>query len=169
MRCAADLSELSAAAVERPSLLTHPAFPLLLVGGLASGGAAAWRFYNSPLARVNALWAVGALAVYWFSTSGGMYNIIRGVPLVTANREGRMIWWLDGRSGQLGAEGFVMGSSYMLFSALLASLTYVAPRVKSAGARGVLSLVLVIAAALTALRILAAYKNKTGMSMRTFF
>jgi hypothetical protein len=76
---------------------------------------------------------------------------------------------LQGRSGQLGAEGFVMGSSYLFFSTTLASLTYVVPRIRSSSARGIVSLVLVLLAAFTAMRILSTYGNKTGIHMRTFF
>lgn len=76
---------------------------------------------------------------------------------------------VQGRSGQLGAEGFVMGSSYLFFSTTLASLTYVVPRIRSATVRGVASLVLVLLAAFTAMRILAVYGSKSGIHMRTFF
>jgi oligosaccharyltransferase complex subunit gamma len=76
---------------------------------------------------------------------------------------------LQGRSGQLGAEGFVMGSSYLFFSTTLASLTYVVPRIRSSAARGVASLVLVLLAAFTAMRILSTWSSKSGIHMRTFF
>jgi oligosaccharyltransferase complex subunit gamma len=80
-----------------------------------------------------------------------------------------MSFLLQGRSGQLGAEGFVMGSSYLFFSTTLASLTYVVPRIRGSAARGVASLVLVLLAAFTAMRILSTYANKSGIHMRTFF
>lgn len=83
------------------------------------------------------------------------------------------MWWyvvaLQGRQGQLGAEGFIMGSSYIFFSTTLASLTYVVPKIKNTQARAVISLGLVLVAALSAYRILETYHAKSGMRMRSFF
>jgi multisubunit Na+/H+ antiporter MnhG subunit len=62
-----------------------------------------------------------------------------------------------------------MGSSYIFFSTMLASLTYVVPRIRSSSARTVASLALVLLAAFSAHRILEAYHTKSGMRMRTFF
>ncbi len=35
------------------------------------------------------MYVVGALFVFWFSVSGGMHNIIRGVPLYYFNQQGQ--------------------------------------------------------------------------------
>jgi hypothetical protein len=61
-----------------------------------------------------------------------------------------------------------MGSSYILFSTTLASLTYVVPRIRHSVARAAASVVLVAAAAFMAHRILDAYHSKSGMRMRSF-
>lgn len=61
-----------------------------------------------------------------------------------------------------------MGSSYIFFSSTLASLTYVVPRINNTQARAVISLVLVLVAALSAFRILETYHAKSGMRMRPF-
>jgi hypothetical protein len=63
----------------------------------AAGGYAAWLVYNSPIVKITALWALGALAVYWFATSGGMYNIIRGIPLYYRGQNGKLVWWMEVR------------------------------------------------------------------------
>jgi oligosaccharyltransferase complex subunit gamma len=76
---------------------------------------------------------------------------------------------MQGRQGQLGAEGFIMGSSYILFSSFLASLTYVVPKINNVNARAAASLALVLVAALSAYHILEAYHAKSGMRMRSFF
>lgn len=73
------------------------------------------------------------------------------------------------RSGQLGLEGFVMGSSYVLFSACISVMVYGLPHVKDARLRGGLSAAAAAAAALLGLWVFAAYNAKTGMSMRSFF
>lgn len=169
LRCTTGNTGLAGGEVDRPSVLKHPLFPLALLVFIVVGGYVAWIIYNSPIVKITALWALGALAVYWFATSGGMYNIIRGIPLYYRGQNGKLVWWMEGRSGQLGAEGFVMGSSYLFFSTTLASLTYVVPRIRSSAARGVASLVLVLLAAFTAMRILSTWSSKSGIHMRTFF
>lgn len=166
--CVKDRTGLTAAPVDRPSIVKSPLFPLVALAALAGGGAVAWKLYNSPIARQTWVWALGALAVYGFSTSGGMYNIIRGMPLYI-QRGNKIQWWLEGRSGQLGMEGFCMGSSYVVFSALISAMVYGLPHVKDAKVRGGLSVAAAAGAALVGTWIFGAYRGKTGMSMRSFF
>ena len=75
---------------------------------------------------------------------------------------------LQGRQGQLGAEGFIMGSSYIFFSSTLASLTYVVPKINNTTARAAVSFLLVMLAAFSAYHILEVYHTKSGMRMRPF-
>lgn len=97
LRCATGNTGFQAGEVERPSILKHPLFPLGLLAFIIVGGYAAWLIYNSPIVKITALWALGALAVYWFATSGGMYNIIRGVPLYYKGQNGKLVWWTEVR------------------------------------------------------------------------
>eukprot|EP00775_Hariotina_reticulata_P013474 gene13474-13600_t len=168
VQCAAQMSGLEGGEVDRPSILKSPFFPLGLLVFFLVGGYAAWVVYNSPIVRITGLWMLGALAVYCFATGGGMYNIIRGMPLYYRNQQGKLIWWMEGRGGQLGAEGFIMSISYIIFSSAVASLTYVVPKIKNAAARGVVSLVLVLVAAFLAMRILEVWHVKSGLRMRSF-
>lgn len=55
------------------------------------------------------LWALGALVVYGFSTSGGMYNIIRGMPMYYY-KGGKMVWWMEVRGGR--DEGWGPGAGH---------------------------------------------------------
>lgn len=96
LSCFVGKSQLKADKVTRPSILTHPLFPLFAAAFVLTGAYTAWRLYNSPLLRYTALWAVGGLVVFWFSTSGGMYNIIRNVPLYI-HRDGKIVWWMQVR------------------------------------------------------------------------
>ncbi len=52
-----------------------------------------WKLYNAPFMRHTGLYALGSLLVFWFSASGGMYNIIRGMPLYTYQNN-KVVWWL---------------------------------------------------------------------------
>lgn len=96
---------LSHAPIDRPSFVKSPLFPLFALFVLGAGGVVAWRLYNSPLVRMTWLWALGALAVYGFSTSGGMYNIIRGMPMYYRRPGGKIQWWLEVRGGREAGAG----------------------------------------------------------------
>lgn len=54
---------------------------LQVLAVLMGGGAVAYKLYYSPLLKIPALWAAGIIFVFFFSVSGGMHNIIRGVPM----------------------------------------------------------------------------------------
>jgi len=159
------------APVVRPSFVRSPLFPLAFAAAAAGGAAAAWRLHGSALARRRGVWGAGALGVWWFSTSGGMFNIIRGMPLVGADpqRPGRVAWWTSSRSAQLGMEGFVMGSSYVLFSALLGAAVFSAPRLKARGTRGAASAACLGVAWFVLMQILAAYDSKTSLGKQRQF
>jgi oligosaccharyltransferase complex subunit gamma len=161
----------SSAPVDRPSFVKSPMFPLAFAATLAGGAAVAWRLYSSRLARHKGVWGAGALAVWWFSTSGGMFNIIRGMPLIGQDpqRPGRVAWWMGSRSAQFGMEGFVMGSSYVLFSALLGAAVFSAPKLKARGTRGTAALACLAVAWFVLMRILAAYDSKTSLGKQRQF
>ncbi|KXZ42310.1 hypothetical protein GPECTOR_164g152 [Gonium pectorale] len=129
----------AAAPVDRPSIYKSPLFPVFVLGGVLAVAYLAYQVYARGLLRHTLPWAVVSLAVFWFSTSGGMYNIIRGVPFFTRDRNGNLQFFLTSRRGQLGAEGFMLGSLYILVALSLALVTYVAPRIASRVGREALS------------------------------
>jgi oligosaccharyltransferase complex subunit gamma len=74
------------------------------------------------------LYICGSLMVYWFSVSGGMFNIIRQTPFVGIDRRtGKPVVFVGSNSSQVGAEGFIMGSSVVAFGMLLAHFIYLVP------------------------------------------
>lgn len=81
--------------IDRPSFIKSPFFPPFAMVMLAVLGWIGWKIYCSPLVRITALWGIFALTIYWFSASGGMYNIIRGMPMYTYTREGKLRWWME--------------------------------------------------------------------------
>lgn len=68
-----------------PTARLMPVVSLAVLGGVGSVG---YKLYYAPFMRHQALYAAGALVVYWFSVSGGCQA-----------REG---WWGLGRCGCLG-------------------------------------------------------------------
>ena len=165
----ADRAGLKVGKIERPSFVRSPVFPFLALGMLGVAAALGWRLYHAAFMRNLTLWTVGVLFVYWFSVSGGMHNIIRGVPLVYANREGVVQLFMPGAQGQLGAEGFITGTLYLLFALSLSALTYVTPHVKDEMARRVLGYVLLGVAYLSFRQVVVNYTQKTGYRWRTYF
>lgn len=161
-------TSLSFGAIDRPSFVKSPLFPLFALFALAAGGWVAWRLYNSWIVRLTWLWCLGSLVVYGFSTSGGMYNIIRGMPLYMHDRNGKVQWWME-RSGQFGAEGFLMGSSYLFFSGCMSLMVYGLPHVRNPKHRSIASAAALLLGAVVGKGIFGAYASKTGMAMRSFF
>jgi hypothetical protein len=104
-----------------------------------------------------------------FAVSGGLFNIIRGTPMYSFEKDGKPKYFVEGRSYQFGAEGFIMGSLYIAFSFSLVGLMYGAPLVASKQARGVVGIGLVAAAALLLRKIFELYTWKAGYQPTMYF
>lgn len=151
-----------------PPSIAGPLSGVALLALAALGAKPAWRLYNSPLAANKALQAAAALAVWWFAVSAGLYNIIRGMPLVAPGGPGgRPRIFLD-RGGQLGAEGFIMGTLYTAVGLATAGLTHVVPRVAAPGARRVAGFGALAALWFAYSRVASIHAWKTGIAWRTF-
>ena len=147
-----------------PLLSPAQAAALTAAGAAALAAALRWRLYASRWTMFAA-----ALAVLWLSTSGVAYTYIRGMPWTARGQDGRTVYMLSGQRGaQLGAEGLVMGSSYVGVSALALALTHGAPRLRSAWARRVAGYGLAAALGGASLVVLELYAAKTGHRVRAF-
>lgn len=144
-----------------------PFLPLITLGVVGALCALGWQLYQAPFMRWPPLYMAGALVVMWFSVSGGMYNIIRGVPFVGVDRRtGQAQVFMDG-SGQFGAEGFLLGSSYLVSGLLVAALTRVLPQVKDAEQRRVAGWVVLVLLWGCINFVTGMHAGKTGM--RSFY
>lgn len=148
--------------IERPSIFKHPAFPGLIVALVVGLVLLLRLFWVSGVLWHPALYCFGALLVFWFSSSGGMFNIIRGMPFYIRDRDGQIRFFLNSRQAQLGAEGFILGSTYLGFSACVALLTYAVPRISSPQARQGIGYGLVILAAYSVFKTFELHTAKTG-------
>lgn len=103
--------------------------------------------------------------------AGGLYNIIRGVPMVTV-QNGKTVWFMPGQ-GQLGAEGALAGGMYVAFAlccfALLSAPKWFSKLSQSGRAfyRPV-CYALLLAATLLVRSIVAFYTYKTGYRIRFY-
>lgn len=127
--------DLTAGPVVRPTLYNSPSFPFILAAAVMLLGYVAYLLWMTSFIRHPAIWATVSMAVFWFSASGGMFNIIRGMPLFIRDKNGRLQFFLGNRGAQLGAEGFIMGGLYILCSGCLALITYVLPRIANKAIR----------------------------------
>ena len=147
----------------RPSVV-NVCLGLAVLSGLA---AVAWKLYNSRLAKSYPLWALACLSVWWFSTSGGMYNIIRGMPMVLPQRDGTVKLFLDG-SGQVGFEGFLMGTLYASVGLSLLALSAGATRLADEGGRRVAGYIALCAAWFAYRRVVSIHDWKTSFGWTSF-
>lgn len=120
--------------IERPSPVTKKQLVILIGGLLAVAPFIIKKLMagNTPLHDPK-VWASFALFVYFFSVSGGMHNIIRGMPLFMADRNNpsKLIFFYQASGMQLGAEGFAVGFLYTVFGLALAFITHFLVEVKS--------------------------------------
>ena len=100
--------------------------------------------------------------------AGGLYNIIRGVPMVS--QQGNKVTWFMQGQGQLGAEGFVAGSMYIIFAlscfGLINAPNWLGSLHKSN--YHVACYVLLAVAVIVFQRIVGFYTQKTGYHLRYY-
>jgi oligosaccharyltransferase complex subunit gamma len=155
--------------IERSPLISARLMPVVSLAVLGGVGSVGYKLYYAPFMRHQALYAAGALVIYWFSVSGGMFNIIRGVPLVGYDARKRQAMLFMAGQGQLGAEGFIMGSLYTLVGLAVAGLIFIVPKVKDAQARRYAAYGLLALAFLAFRSVTANHLWKTGMQTHWYW
>jgi oligosaccharyltransferase complex subunit gamma len=117
------------------------------------------------------VWMAGALFVYFFSVSGGMYGIIRHTPMFLTDRAdpNKLVFFYQGSGMQLGAEGFAVGFLYTLVGLMIAGVTHLLVKVESLQTQR-FAMLAVMAIGWWAVRKVIYLDNwKTGYSIHTFF
>ena len=143
--------------------------PLFTLAFLAGASFIGYKLYYAPFMQSPSLYAAGAMAVIWFSTSGGMYNIIRGVPFVGYDPRTKAAVLFTPGSGQMGAEGFIMGTFLMIFAMLVTSINKLLPTVKLESERRTKGWLMLAAAAMIFRIILGNHAWKTRMHSYYYF
>lgn len=80
--------------IDRPSIYKSPYFPLMAAAAVAAAVGAVYLAVRIGLVTHPAPYAIVSILVFWFSVSGGMYNIIRGMPLFIRNKEGLLQFFM---------------------------------------------------------------------------
>ena len=143
--------------------------PLFTLSFLAAAGFIGYKLYYATFMRLPILYALGALVVFWFSMSGGMFNIIRDVPFVGYDPRTRSAVLFTSGSGQVGAEGFIMGSFYMVFALLIAFVSRLLPATKDESERRLRGFVCLAAAFLVFRIVVGNHAWKTHMNSYFYF
>lgn len=102
--------------------------------------------------------------------SGGMYNIIRGMPLYVLTQQGPQYFMPPGQ-GQLGGEGFLGGTGYLLVGLSVSGLTLLpalAPNLDKRKLRFA-TFAIIALGAYSFLQVVGLYRWKTGYRWRTYF
>ncbi|KAK9803487.1 hypothetical protein WJX73_007543 [Symbiochloris irregularis] len=156
--------------IEKPSIFKSRIFPVVALAATAGLAYIAYNLYYAEFMKNTALWTFGTVAVFWFAVSGGMHNIIRGVPMYYVEQGGgRVQLFLPQGQGQLGAEGFIMGSLVTIFALSLATLSYLAPRVSNPTYRRAICYTALFLGGAAFFQVLRGYRWKTGYRWRTWF
>ncbi|NP_001148670.1 putative dolichyl-diphosphooligosaccharide--protein glycosyltransferase subunit 3 [Zea mays] len=117
------------------------------------------------------VWMAGALFVYFFSVSGGMYGIIRHTPMFLTDRAdpNKLVFFYQGSGMQLGAEGFTVGFLYTLVGLMIAVVTHLLVKVESLQTQRLAMLAVMVVGWWAVRKVIYLDNWKTGYSIHTFF
>lgn len=162
-------TKLKVGEIVRPPPLNKLQVSLIFAAVLLLGPYIGYKVLSLPAVQEPKLWAIAAIGVYYFSVSGGMYNIIRGIPWATADERGKPVFFHQGQGYQLGGEGFYAGLFYLVTSLLLFIMTYVVPRLKSKSSQRLWSAICLFLGFWVVTQFVALYKWKSGYYVHSYW
>ncbi|PKA46404.1 putative dolichyl-diphosphooligosaccharide--protein glycosyltransferase subunit 3B [Apostasia shenzhenica] len=115
------------------------------------------------------VWMAGAVFVYFFSVSGSMHNIIRNMPMMLNDRDGRPVFFYQGSGMQLGAEGIIVGFLYTLVGLVLAFVTHGLVRLRRVAAQQGMMFVAMVVVYWAVGKVISLDNWKTGYSIHAFW
>ena len=154
--------------VEKPTVFQAWWFPFVALSFLSSLAYIAYKVFYADFMKNMVFYALATLFVYWFSVSGGMHNIIRGMPMVTIDPNTKAPRYFMPGQGQLGTEGFIMGSLYTCVGLAFALVVYVAPKAKAASTQRILAYGSLLTAFICVNQVVGVYTWKTGYHWRKY-
>lgn len=154
--------------VDKPTIFQAWWFPFVALSFLSSILYIAYKIFYADFMKNMVFYALATLFVYWFSVSGGMHNIIRGMPMVTIDPNSKAPRYFMPGQGQLGTEGFVMGSLYTSVGLAFALVVYIAPKAKSASTQRIIAYFGLFTAFICVQQVIGVYTWKTGYHWRKY-
>ncbi|KAL5210138.1 hypothetical protein ABZP36_005761 [Zizania latifolia] len=158
--------------IVRPPLISRNQIILLVILFLVSIPFAIKRIMEGEtILHDPRLWMSGALFVYFFSVSGGMYGIIRHTPMFLTDRSdpNKLVFFYQGSGMQLGAEGFAVGFLYTLVGLMIAIVTHLLVRVESLQTQRFAMLAVMVVGWWAVRKVVYLDNWKTGYSIHTFW
>lgn len=158
--------------VVRPPLVSRNQVALLVILFLMSVPFGIRRIaQGDTMLHDPKLWMAGALFVYFFSVSGGMYGIIRHTPMFLTDRAdpNKLVFFYQGSGMQLGAEGFAVGFLYTLVGLMLAVVTHLLVKVESLQTQRFAMLAVMVVGWWAVRKVIFLDNWKTGYSIHTFW
>ncbi|KAL6658049.1 hypothetical protein ACP70R_004296 [Stipagrostis hirtigluma subsp. patula] len=158
--------------IVRPPLLSRNQIILLAILFLLSVPFAMKRIIaGETLLHDRRVWMAGALFVYFFSVSGGMYGIIRHTPMFLTDRSDpdKLVFFYQGSGMQLGAEGFTVGFLYTLVGLMIAGVTHLLVKVESLQTQRFAMLAVMVIGWWAVRKVIFLDNWKTGYSIHTFW
>ena len=154
--------------VDKPTVAQAWWFPFFALAFLSSLLYIAYKLFYADFTKNLVLYALATLFVYWFSVSGGMHNIIRGMPMVTLDPNTKMPRYFMPGQGQLGTEGLVMGSLYTCVGLAFALVVYIAPKAKGVSNQRIVAYSGLLLAYFCVRQVVGVYSWKTGYHWRKY-
>ncbi|XP_078437171.1 putative dolichyl-diphosphooligosaccharide--protein glycosyltransferase subunit 3 [Wolffia australiana] len=117
------------------------------------------------------IWMVGAVFIYFFSVSGAMFNVIRGMPMFMMDRNdpNKFVFFFQGSGMQLGAEGFTIGFLYTIVGLMMALVTHGLVKLRSATAQRVLMGLIMIVSLWAVRKVIYLDNWKTGYGVHGYW
>ncbi|KAJ6364006.1 hypothetical protein OIU76_029026 [Salix suchowensis] len=165
-------TKLNVGPIHRPPIVSKNQIAFLVVTVLI------WvRFFIKNVATKDTIlhdwrvWLLGAVFVYFFSVSGGMFNIIRKMPLflVDRNDPSKLVFFHQGSGMQLGGEGFAVGFLYTTVGLLLGVVTHVLVRVNNRSAQQVVMGAALVVSFWAVKKVVSLDNWKTGYGVHAFW
>ncbi|KAH0916552.1 probable dolichyl-diphosphooligosaccharide--protein glycosyltransferase subunit 3B [Brassica rapa] len=117
------------------------------------------------------VWLFCTVLVYFFSVSGTMHNIIKGMPMFVRDHEdsNKLVFFYKGENFQLGAEGLSVGLLYNVVGLLLAYVTNALVRVRSVSGQRVFMMLAMVVSLLAVKKVVYLNSWKTGYEIQTYW
>ncbi|CAN7057999.1 hypothetical protein Bca4012_093928 [Brassica carinata] len=119
----------------------------------------------------NRVWLYGVVLVYFFSVSGTMHNIIKGVPMFVRDHQdsNKLVFFYEGANFQLGAEGLSFGLLYNVVRLLLAYVSNALVRVRNVSEQRVVMMLAMVVSLLAVKKVVYLNNWKTGYQIQTYW
>lgn len=154
--------------IKRPSITDSKFFLFFTISSIIIIIYTSYKIYCTPIIQNKWIWMMAVVSICWFATSGGLFNIIRGIPFSMRSKDGKTQLFYKGQGQQLGAEGFMAGTSYVIFSSAVLIVCYGLKHIENVNVQRSVFYAAMILAAFVMKEVVYAYTLKTGYPFKQY-